>query len=52
VKEELSPTPKEEQGSRVLETKVLRKVFVLKREELTGGWRKFIICTPYQILLG
>jgi hypothetical protein len=41
---------------RVFENGVLRGMYELKREEVTGGWRKlhmrsFIICTLHQILL-
>jgi len=42
---------------RVFENGVLRKVFVPKRDEVTGEWRRlimrnFMICAPYQILFG
>jgi hypothetical protein len=35
-----SLTLREEQRLRVLENRVLRRVFVPKRDEVTGGWRK------------
>jgi hypothetical protein len=31
----------EEHGLRVYENRVLRRMFETKREEVTGGWRKF-----------
>jgi hypothetical protein len=27
-------------GLRMFESRVLRRIFVLKRDEVTGGWRK------------
>jgi hypothetical protein len=43
----------EERKPRVVENRVLRKIFSPKREEITGGWRKlcvlFMIPTPLQI---
>jgi hypothetical protein len=33
-------TLREEHRLRVLENMVLRKIFALKREEVTGRWRK------------
>jgi hypothetical protein len=41
---------------RVSEGKVLRKIFLPKRDEITREWkdyitRSFVICTPHQILL-
>jgi hypothetical protein len=33
-------TLREEHRLRVLENGVLRRIFVLKRDEVTGGWRK------------
>jgi hypothetical protein len=40
--------------TRVYESRVLRRVFGLKRDEIIAGWRKLnnkgIIRTPYQIL--
>jgi hypothetical protein len=41
----------------VFENRVLRRIFGLKRDEVTGGWRKlqngdFTICTHHQIFLG
>jgi len=35
-----SPTLKEERRLRVFENRVLRRVFVPKRDEVTGEWRK------------
>jgi hypothetical protein len=35
-----SPTLREEHKLRVFETKVLRRIFRPKRNEVTGGWRK------------
>jgi hypothetical protein len=45
---------KEEQGLRVFENRVLRRIFVLNRCEMTGGWEKscimsFLVCTLPQI---
>jgi hypothetical protein len=42
---------------RVFENKVLRRIFVPKRGEVTGEWRRlhkrsFMLCTPHQILFG
>jgi hypothetical protein len=34
---------KGKRGLRVFENRVLRKIFGLKRDEATGGWRKCII---------
>jgi hypothetical protein len=31
---------REEHGPRVFENRVLRRIFVPKRDEVTGGWRK------------
>jgi hypothetical protein len=36
----LSLTLREEHRLRVFENKVLRRIFALKRNEVTGGWRK------------
>jgi hypothetical protein len=36
----LSLTLREEHRLRVLENRVLRRIFGLKRDEVTGGWRK------------
>jgi hypothetical protein len=33
-------TLREEQRTRVFENRVLRRIFVLRREEVAGGWRK------------
>jgi hypothetical protein len=46
---------REEHRLRVLENRVLRKIFGPKREKVTGGWRRLhnehlMICTPHQIL--
>jgi hypothetical protein len=38
--ESLSPTLREEEGLRVFENRVLRRIFGPRRDELTGGWRK------------
>jgi hypothetical protein len=35
-----SLTLREENGLRVLENRVLRRIFGLKSDEVTGGWRK------------
>jgi hypothetical protein len=35
-----SLTLREEHRLRVIENKVLRRIFVPKRDEVTGGWRK------------
>jgi hypothetical protein len=40
----------------VLEDRVLRRIFGLKRDEVAGGWRKvlmetFVICTLLPVLL-
>jgi hypothetical protein len=35
-----SPTLREEHRLKVFENKVLRRIFALKRDEVTGGWRK------------
>jgi hypothetical protein len=37
-----SLTLKEEHRLRVFENRVLRRVFRLKRDEVTGGWRKLL----------
>jgi hypothetical protein len=33
-------TLREEQRLRAFDSRVLRRIFVLKRDEVTGGWRK------------
>jgi hypothetical protein len=33
-------TEKQDQRLRVIENRVLRRIFGLKRDEVTGGWRK------------
>jgi hypothetical protein len=38
--ENLSLTLREEHKFRVFETRVLRRIFGPRRDELTGGWRK------------
>jgi hypothetical protein len=55
----LSLILKEEDGMRVSENKVLRKMYRLQREELTSGWRKLyneelhnLVYILRQILLG
>ena len=45
-------TLREEHSLRVLENRVLRKIFGPKTDEVTGQWRGFMICTPYQIFCG
>jgi PAS domain-containing protein len=42
---------------RVFANRALRKIFGLKRDEVTGEWRKLynqelLVCAPQQILLG
>jgi hypothetical protein len=42
---------------RVFENRVLRRIFVPEKDEVTGEWRKvhneeLNICTAYQILFG
>jgi transposase len=49
-----SLTLREEYRLRVFEKRVLREIFELKRDEVTGGWRKlhkeeFITCTLRQV---
>jgi hypothetical protein len=43
-------TLKEEHRLRMFENRLLRKILEPKRGEVTGDWRSFMICTPYQIL--
>jgi hypothetical protein len=48
---------REEHSQRVFENRVLRKIFGLKRDEVTGEWknftmRSFMICTPHPLLCG
>ena len=57
VCETWSLTLREKRRLRVFETRVLRRVFGPKRDEVTGEWRKLhieglVICTPYRILCG
>jgi hypothetical protein len=47
-----SLTLREEHRLRVFENRVLRRIFGPKRDEVTGEWRNFIICTHPQISLG
>jgi hypothetical protein len=55
--ENWSLTLREEHWLRVFENRVLRRIFGLKRDEMTGEWGKLHneelhICTHPQILLG
>jgi hypothetical protein len=48
---------REECRLRVFENRVLRRIFGLKRDEVTGEWRRIhnrelMLCTPHQILFG
>jgi hypothetical protein len=49
---------REECELRVFENRVLRRMFVPKRDEVTGGGgedyitKSFMFCTPHQILFG
>jgi len=48
---------RDERGLRVLEGRVLRRMFGPKRDEVTGEWRNCImrslmICTAHPILFG
>jgi hypothetical protein len=52
--ETCSLTLREEHRLRVFENRVLREIFVSKRNEVTGGWkdlimRSFIACTLLQV---
>jgi len=52
-----SLTLREERRLRVFENRVLRRVFVPKRDEVTGNGENYVmksivICTPYRILCG
>jgi hypothetical protein len=52
-----SLTLREERRLRVFENRVLRRVFEVKRDEVTGNGENYImknlvICTPYRILCG
>ena len=40
------------QKPRVFQNRVLRRTFGLKRYEVTGEWRSFMICTYHQKLFG
>jgi hypothetical protein len=49
-----SPTLREEHRLKMIENRLLRKVFEPKRFEVTGDWKKlnngnFIACTPHQV---
>jgi hypothetical protein len=44
-----SLTLKEEHRLRVFENRVLRRIFGPKRDEVTGEWRNFVICTLRQV---
>jgi len=45
-------TLREKQRLGVFENSVSKKLSGLKRDEVTGGWRRsFTICTPQQIIL-
>jgi hypothetical protein len=48
---------REERRLRVLENRVLRRIFGLKRDEVIGNGENYImrslmICTPYPIMFG
>jgi hypothetical protein len=45
---------REEYRLRVLENRVLRRIFEPRRDEVTEEWRSLyiMICTPHQILFG
>jgi hypothetical protein len=48
---------REENGLRVFENRVLRRIFGPKRDEVTGQCRRlhnksFMLCTPHQISFG
>jgi len=43
---------REKHRLRVFENRVLRRIFRPKRDEVTGEWRSFMICTSHQILFG
>jgi hypothetical protein len=52
-----SLTLRKERSLKVLENRVLRRVFGSKNDEVTGEWRKLhneelMICTPHQIHSG
>jgi hypothetical protein len=42
-------TLREEHRTRVFENRVLRRIFGPKRDEVTGKWRNFVICTLRQV---
>jgi len=50
-------TVREERRLRVIENRVLRGIFVPKRDEVAGEWKNYImrslmICTPHPIMFG
>jgi len=52
-----SLTLREKRKLRVIENKVLRRIFGPRRDEVTGDWRRLhneelMICTPHPILCG
>ena len=52
-----SLTLSDERRPRVFENRVLRRIFGLKRDEVTGEWRNYImrssmICTAHPVLFG
>jgi len=50
--ESWSLTLREERRLAVFENKVLRKIFGPKRDEVTGEWKRFMLCTPHKIKFG
>jgi hypothetical protein len=50
--ENWSLTLRKEIRLRVFENRVLRRIFGPKRDEVTGEWRSFMICTPHPLLYG
>jgi hypothetical protein len=50
----LGLTLREEHRLRVFENRVLRRIYGLKRDEVTGGWRKgtCCACVCYKALVG
>jgi hypothetical protein len=44
-----SLTLREEHRLRVFENRVLRRILGPRRNEVTGEWRKFVICTLRQV---
>jgi len=43
---------REEHRPRVFENGVLRRIFGHRRDEVTGGEKSLMICTPHPILFG